>query len=62
MGPATFTVLFIVGIMIVVGALILRSGSHKTRAARRCPAADCRRPNDPKARFCAHCGAELPGE
>ncbi len=58
-GPATFTVLLLVGICVVVGALILGGGkccgSGKPGAT--CPR--CRHRNVSQARYCAKCGTTL---
>jgi hypothetical protein len=60
MGPATLVVLLLVGMLVVAGVLIANAGAKKRRVRRRCPVADCGHLNDPGARFCAHCGKELP--
>lgn len=60
-GLATIVVLFVTGVLIMVGAIVLGS-----TASRRCEkrSADeprpqvcqCGRPNSPDARYCARCG------
>ena len=60
--PATFSVLFIVGILVILGVLIINSGAKRARAAGRRVAAPCGHPNEPGAHFCARCGEKLPDE
>jgi len=60
-GPATFVVLLIVGVAILLGALLLgRSGEpeQEPEAGGGCP--QCGQVNPPQARYCARCGQELP--
>lgn len=65
-GPATFVVMFIVGVLIVAGVLIFGAGRGSARRSRSaattrhpqtCPG--CGHANVPRAAFCARCGYEL---
>ena len=62
MGPATFSILFIVGLMVILGVLIMNSGAKRARAAARRADAPCGHPNEPGAQFCSRCGEKLPDE
>jgi len=59
-GPATFVVLLVVGLLLVLGALLLRRSNddqEKPRGDNRC--AECGHSNPANARFCARCGYDL---
>lgn len=59
-GPATFVVLLVVGLLLVLGALLLRRTSHdqeKPHGHNAC--AKCGHSNPLNARFCARCGYDL---
>lgn len=55
-GPATFSVLLVVGIVLVLGVL-LEGWGLRGRAQNRCPR--CRTLNRNEAQFCSQCGSEL---
>ena len=58
-GPATFIVLLLVGISVVLGTLILGGGRRRRagKAGAVCPR--CQHHNVSQARFCAKCGTTL---
>ncbi len=67
-GPATFVVMLLVGLLLVAGALILRTGRHEREtdeSGRASPlgstpgCAHCGHRNAPVAAFCASCGRRL---
>lgn len=60
-GAATFVVLFVVGLLVVAGLVILVEavGGPGRSRRRRCPNADCGHRNRPEADFCARCGRRL---
>jgi len=61
-GPATFVVLLVAGVLLVLGALLL-GGSNRKRKRRmitdRNTCAGCGHRNTDNARFCAKCGNDL---
>ena len=61
-GPATFVVLLVAGVLLVLGALLL-GGSNRKRKRRmindRNTCAGCGHHNPDNARFCAKCGDNL---
>jgi hypothetical protein len=62
-GPATFVILLLVGLLLVFGALLLSNvrrpapGAPPQPSRRSCPG--CGQTNVPAAGFCAHCGTAL---
>lgn len=59
-GPATFVVLLIVGLLILLGALLLgrsRGDPEEPHTGDGCP--KCGHRNPTNARYCARCGHEL---
>ncbi|MCK4340689.1 MAG: hypothetical protein KAY37_03060 [Phycisphaerae bacterium] len=65
-GPATFVVLLLVGLLLVAGALIWRSGRRPahpppptTPPNEQLPCSQCGHVNPARAGFCARCGQEL---
>lgn len=58
--PATFTVMLLVGVLLIFGALIVRGATCRER--RECPVPSCRHKNPASARFCARCGHKLTDE
>ncbi len=59
-GPATFVVLLVVGLLLVLGALLLRRTNHKHEEPGGDSAcAKCGHANAAHARFCARCGHDL---
>ena len=62
-GPATFVVLLVVGLLILVGALLLgRSSADPQEARDDHSCQECGQVNPANAKFCARCGRELQGE
>jgi len=61
-GPATFVVLLVVGVLLVLGALLL-GGPSRSRKRRVIPdhntCSGCGHRNPDNARFCAKCGNDL---
>lgn len=65
-GPATFAVMLIVGLLLLVGAVFLRSGRGPAERTAPDPLANterlcvrCGRTSPAHARYCAHCGGEF---
>ncbi|MFQ5805752.1 MAG: zinc-ribbon domain-containing protein [Phycisphaerae bacterium] len=59
-GPATFVVMLIAGLLLVLGALLLGGSSRKRKKA--CGEHTCEKcghANRANARFCARCGHDL---
>ena len=65
-GPATYTVLAIIGVLILLGVYLLRSGrgrrgqpraTHQPADGQVCGRCQCKNP--PGASYCARCGSEL---
>lgn len=62
-GPATVVVLFVAGVLLVLGALLLgrrRSGGVSDYTP--CSTCSCGHANRAGSKFCAKCGAPLRGE
>ncbi len=60
MGPATFVVMGLVGVLVVIGVLVISSGGRgRPRGKSVCPETGCGRKNDADAEFCARCGVKL---
>lgn len=60
MGPATFVVMGLVGVLVVVGVLVIAAGGRaRPRGKSVCPETGCGRKNHPDAEFCARCGVKL---
>lgn len=61
MGPVTFVILLLCGLLLIAGVLAMRSPddteSTKPRPLRTCP--QCGYLNPAQARFCAQCGKHL---
>ncbi len=59
-GPTMIIVILLVGLFIVAGVLIGRTGRSSARGPDRiCRVADCGAVNPPNALFCGRCGQKL---
>jgi hypothetical protein len=59
-GPATFTTMLIVGVLLIAGVLILRSGRARAGGGKPVPVCQqCGHKNVPGATYCARCGADM---
>jgi len=59
-GPATFLLMLVVGMLLIVGVLILRSGRSAARGCEPAPVCpQCGHHNVPGAKDCARCGTDL---
>lgn len=63
-GPATFVVLLVVGVLLVLGTLLLGSSNRKRKKLPRDKhtCAMCGHRNSANASYCARCGHELKSE
>ena len=67
-GPATYVVMLLVGLLLVIGVIVLGAGTRRSSRGRRgafvaasaCPG--CGHRNASRASYCARCGNKLHGQ